>query len=104
MNEAVEELGRGARASQPSASPSWGQEPGLIEAYATAIAESLAAIDPSAQTTLVLTAHSLPVAAVRAGDPYEREVRAAAAKIGERASRPLARESCGKRSCSRARG
>ena len=35
---------------------------------------------PGAKTTLVMTAHSLPVAAIRAGDPYEREVRAATAQ------------------------
>jgi protoporphyrin/coproporphyrin ferrochelatase len=91
VNEAVEELARGDSRIAAFCVPSWSQEPGLIEAYATAISESLAAIDPSAQTTLVLTAHSLPLAAIRAGDPYEREVRAAAAKIGERVATAGAR-------------
>jgi protoporphyrin/coproporphyrin ferrochelatase len=84
VNEAATELTReGARIEVVCVS-SWGEEPGLIDAYGRLIVETLAPIDVSAPTTVVLTAHSLPVAAIRAGDPYEREVRAAAAKVGER--------------------
>jgi protoporphyrin/coproporphyrin ferrochelatase len=84
VDEAAAELARGGARIEAVCAPSWGEEPALLDAYATAIAESLAPIDPVAQTTLILSAHSLPLAAIRAGDPYEREVRAAAAKIGDR--------------------
>jgi protoporphyrin/coproporphyrin ferrochelatase len=84
VDEAASELARGGVRIEAVCAPSWGEEPALLDAYATAIAESLAPIDPVAQTTLILSAHSLPLAAIRAGDPYEREVRAAAAKIGDR--------------------
>jgi ferrochelatase len=83
VSEAAAELARAGSRIETECVPSWGEEAGVIEAYAAAIAESLVSIDRSAPTTLVLTAHSLPVAAIRAGDPYEREVRAAAAKVGE---------------------
>jgi ferrochelatase len=63
---------------------SWGSDAGLLDAYADVIAESLAPIDDRGRTTVVLSAHSLPVAAVRGGDPYEREFRAAAAAVTER--------------------
>jgi ferrochelatase len=63
-----------------SCARSWSQEPALIEAYARAIDETLAGVDAS-RATVVLTAHSLPVAAVRAGDPYEREFRAASEAV-----------------------
>ncbi|MCC6217283.1 MAG: ferrochelatase [Polyangiaceae bacterium] len=54
----------------------WGAHPRLIEAHAAAIAHADPA--PGPETRLVLTAHSLPTAAIRAGDAYEREVRASA--------------------------
>ena len=73
----------GARVEVASA-PSWGDDPGLLAAYADAISASLAAIDDLARTTVVLSAHSLPTAATQAGDPYEREFRAAASSVAAR--------------------
>lgn len=64
--------------------PDWGQHPGLCEAFARRIRAALEGLDPET-TTLALTAHSLPRAVVAAGDPYEREVRAAAADVARRA-------------------
>jgi ferrochelatase len=61
----------------------WAREPALIGAYVDGVTEALAGLD-RARTTLVLTAHSLPVAAIRAGDPYEREVRATADAVAAR--------------------
>lgn len=64
--------------------PNWGQTPELTRAFADAIA----AAAPEGPTALVLTAHSLPVAIVRGGDPYEREMRASAdAVVAELAAR-----------------
>lgn len=62
--------------------PGWGDRPALHEAFARRIREVLGA--DAARTTVVLSAHSLPKAVVERGDPYEREVRAAAAAVGER--------------------
>jgi ferrochelatase len=64
----------------------WGQTPALIDAFVRRVrahAEALGG-DVLARTTLVLSAHSLPKAIVDAGDPYERETRAAAASVAER--------------------
>jgi ferrochelatase len=61
----------------------WGQSPALVEAYAGEIRKVLAALPREARdkTTLLLTAHSLPVAIIRAGDQYEKEFRASAEAV-----------------------
>jgi ferrochelatase len=61
--------------------PDWGQIPALCEAFAKRIRKSLDGLDP-ATTAVLMTAHSLPTAIIKQGDPYEREVRAAAATLG----------------------
>jgi len=61
--------------------PGWGQEPELHQAFVRRIRAALG--DP-ARTTVLLTAHSLPRVVVERGDPYEHEVRAAAAAVSER--------------------
>ena len=83
---AAAELGgtEGGGGLEVASAPSWGGDPGLLDAYADVIAESLGPIADRARTTVVLSAHSLPVAATRGGDPYEPEFRAAAAAVGER--------------------
>jgi len=59
----------------------WGQDPGLSLAFASRIATTLAG--ERERVTLVTTAHSLPRSVIDAGDPYEREVRAAGEAVGE---------------------
>jgi len=61
----------------------WGQEPLLTAAFAKSL---LAAIEKvpapeRARTRVLFSAHSLPLASLRGGDPYEREVRASAAAV-----------------------
>lgn len=65
------------------AAKNWGHEPKLLAAYAAGIVQALKVIpeDRWPHTTLVLSAHSLPVAVVRSGDPYEAEVRTSAEGI-----------------------
>ncbi|MCL2449998.1 MAG: ferrochelatase, partial [Polyangiaceae bacterium] len=58
--------------------PNWGSHAKLRDAYASRIGRALAASPDGPRTAVVFTAHSLPQAAIGAGDPYEREVRAAA--------------------------
>ncbi len=61
----------------------WGQEPGLTRAFAASLAATLAEIPwaERAMTRVLFTAHSLPLAVLRGGDPYEREVRASAKAV-----------------------
>lgn len=56
----------------------YGREPRLVRAFADRVERVLREIpaDELATTSVVFTAHSLPVAVVRAGDPYEAEFRA----------------------------
>lgn len=60
---------------------SWAAEPWLIEAHRESIAAVLARLGDS--PPLVMTAHSLPLAAVSNGDPYDQRVRACAGTIAE---------------------
>lgn len=61
------------------AAPNWGQHPGLLGLYASKVEQALAVLEKPAR--VLFSAHSLPQAVIDAGDPYEREVRAAAAAI-----------------------
>jgi ferrochelatase len=64
----------------------WGTEPAFVEAHCAALRAPLR-ID-SRDSMVVLTAHSLPRAAIRAGDRYQAEVEASARAIAERLGRP----------------
>ena len=66
--------------------PNWGMEPALLDAFARRIIEvaSSWSADERDRTALVLSAHSLPKAIVQAGDPYERDARAAAEGVAAR--------------------
>jgi ferrochelatase len=70
-------LATGAR--PPSLAPveAWGLSGHLVRAHAALIRAHLV---PDCR--LVLTAHSLPLVALRGGDPYERQVRESAEAIG----------------------
>jgi len=80
VEAAARELAREGRASLAVIpAPNWGREPALTRAFASEIRRALGEAPPHA--ALLLTAHSLPLAAIRGGDPYEAEVRASAAAI-----------------------
>ncbi|HEV8547883.1 MAG TPA: ferrochelatase [Polyangiaceae bacterium] len=64
--------------------PGWGTHPAFIRAHAAAIR---AALKPEAR--LILTAHSLPLVALRSGDPYERLVKESADAIGKELGIPF---------------
>jgi ferrochelatase len=61
----------------------WGGEPRLTDAFAASLSRAIAEIPDEVRprTRVLFTAHSLPLAVVRGGDPYEREVRASADAI-----------------------
>jgi ferrochelatase len=74
-----------AGAPELVAVPPYGTHPALVRAHADAILPSLHRA--TAGSRRILTAHSLPTAALRAGDPYERLVQASAHAISERIAR-----------------
>jgi protoporphyrin/coproporphyrin ferrochelatase len=84
VEAAARELGaEGQRVLQVTCAKNWGLEPALTRAYANEIRKALQETpqDRRGSSLILMTAHSLPVAAVRSGDPYEVEVRASAAAI-----------------------
>jgi protoporphyrin/coproporphyrin ferrochelatase len=75
---------------------SWHDHRGLVEAFAEKVREARA-LRPGA--AFVFTAHSLPLRAVREGDPYPEQVAATAASVAARAGLPrfrLAWQSAGR--------
>lgn len=62
--------------------PPWGDEPLLLDAFSRVVDEALAKTAKDA--ALVLSAHSLPLAVLRSGDPYERDVRAMCSALTKR--------------------
>lgn len=68
------------------AASNWGRSRELTEAFAQSIVRTLAEVPAPARdrTTLLLTAHSLPVSIIEAGDPYETELRASAEVVAAR--------------------
>jgi ferrochelatase len=86
--EAVESAARalaaeGHRSLAVTAAKNWGQTPALTRAFAAEVRRALGDLTENVRegTLLLFTAHSLPVAAIRAGDPYEKEVRASALAV-----------------------
>lgn len=69
-----------------AASANWGRTAELTDAFARSIATTLAQVPPGERdrTALLLTAHSLPVSVIEAGDPYEDEFRASADAVAAR--------------------
>jgi len=63
--------------------PNWGETPGLIEAFRSRIDQTIRdlALDASRKPIVLFSAHSLPNAALKGGDPYATEFRASVAKI-----------------------
>jgi ferrochelatase len=85
--DAVKEAARKAGLDlQIDAAANWGRSPELTEAFARSIVTALDEVADGERdrTSILLTAHSLPVSIIEAGDPYEDEVRASAAAVVER--------------------
>lgn len=63
--------------------PNWGRERGLTEAFAESIVKELDRIPAGERdrAAVVLSAHSLPLAIIEAGDPYEKEFRGSAEDV-----------------------
>ena len=76
----------GAATPELVACEAWGCEPAFIEAQCAALSAHLR-VD-SRDSAIMLTAHSLPRAAIRAGDRYQAEVEACARAVAERLGRP----------------
>jgi ferrochelatase len=86
VETAAHELAKEGRASLAVVgAPNWGCEPALTRAFVSEIRRALDETPPQARehVALLLTAHSLPIAAIRGGDPYETEFRASANAIAQ---------------------
>lgn len=81
VREAAAALPGGTPARVAGAS-NWGSRPEIVAAFASRVEDALARAGGPAK--VLFTAHSLPVAVIRGGDPYEREVQAAAEAIAAR--------------------
>jgi ferrochelatase len=92
MQRVADELAK-AGGSPPAlrCAPNWGTEPLLVEAFASSLRESLARLpaEHRAAAHVLFTAHSLPMAVVRQGDPYPNEVKATAEAVAARAGLTL---------------
>jgi protoporphyrin/coproporphyrin ferrochelatase len=75
----------GAATPQLVACEAWGCEPAFIDAQCAALQAHLR-VD-SRDSAVMLTAHSLPSVAIRAGDRYQAEVEACARAVAERLGR-----------------
>jgi len=75
----------GSRTPELVVCEAWGCEPSFVAAHSALLAARLG-ID-SRQSAVILTAHSLPRAAIRAGDRYEVEVGASAQAVSARLGR-----------------
>lgn len=64
--------------------PAWGEEPALIEGFASVVRE----MQPGPDAHVLFTAHSLPKRVIAMGDPYEGQVRATAEKVAAALSLP----------------
>jgi len=80
---------RGMDGIEIECATNWGRNAKLVEAFANRIERAFGRATDAARTALILTAHSLPRAAVDRGDPYERDVRAAAGAIADAVDRRL---------------
>jgi len=67
---------------------------GYIAALVEAIDESLAAFDDPAAVDMVFSAHSVPIAVVEGGDPYQRQIERTVNLIWDRGSWPGRRHLC----------
>ncbi|MDB4934521.1 MAG: Ferrochelatase, protoheme ferro-lyase [Labilithrix sp.] len=68
------------------AAPNWGRTPELTDAFARSIVTALEQVPDGERdrTSLLLTAHSLPVSVIEGGDPYEEEFRASVEAVAAR--------------------
>jgi ferrochelatase len=67
---------------------SWHDQPGLVEALASATAVALARFPDPAAVRVVFTAHSLPARIVATGDPYPAELARTSVLVAERLGLP----------------
>jgi ferrochelatase len=88
MQRVADELGQsGAAPPRLRCAPNWGAEPLLVGAFAASLVEALARLPAGRRDAahVLFTAHSLPLAVVKQGDPYPGVVRATAEAVAARA-------------------
>jgi len=83
-----ERAGAGAK-MELSCAANWGELPELTRAFASRIRSALTTLPDSGRAQIVLTAHSLPVSVIEAGDPYAHEVEKSANAISRELGRAI---------------
>jgi len=67
---------------------------GYIEVLAQAVEESLAAFEDPAGVDMVFSAHSVPMAVIAGGDPYQRQIERTVELVWQRGGWPGRRHLC----------
>ena len=65
-----------------------------IDALVEAISESMAAFDDPSEVDMVFSAHSVPMAVIAAGDPYQRQIEGTVELVWERGRWPGKKHLC----------
>jgi protoporphyrin/coproporphyrin ferrochelatase len=70
------------------------EDPGYIEVLAQAVDESLAAFENPADVDMVFSAHSVPMAVIAGGDPYQQQIERTVELVWQRGRWPGRRHLC----------
>ena len=70
------------------------ENPAYLESLTGAIGECLAGFDDPADVDVVFSAHSVPVAVIDQGDPYQRQIERTVDLVWERGGWPARRHTC----------
>ena len=70
------------------------EDPGYIDAVAAAIDSCLADYDHTSDLDMIFSAHSVPVAVIEAGDPYQRQIERTVDLVWQRGNWPARRHIC----------
>jgi ferrochelatase len=74
--------------------PEFHEDSGYIEALVGAIGGELAAFDDASSVDMVFSAHSVPMAVIEAGDPYQRQIERTVELVWRRGRWPGRRHLC----------
>lgn len=70
------------------------QDPAYVDAVVDAVNETLAGIEDLSETDFVFSAHSVPVAVIERGDPYQRQIERTAELVWQRGCWPGRKHLC----------
>jgi len=70
------------------------EDPAFVDTFVAAINETLASFDKPEDVDMIFSAHSLPVAVVQAGDPYQKQIERTVDLVWARGGWPGRRHTC----------